>query len=291
LAQRLFAVREIDADGEGQFLAAHPLRLHDLVPRTEGASPPALDDFDARKRGATLFCLEHLVPCFVDDVSRGRLKELALKERYLERSFRVVISRHADRLLDMEAKSGAGQDMSLAIGREQRLMEEAKRRQQERLAEVRLEQQLVPRAPEFLGVVTVLPREAAVGVARADDALLDQVRSVESSLGRELDDARTAELGYDAVARSEDGQDVRFVLARQVDAEGSIWLKASEWSQVQHLADRTVLYARQDETLCTITGRDAAAAASVDDENRRTSIRLAGLQLPLATEHVARSEP
>lgn len=290
LAQRLFAVREIDADGEGQFLAAHPLRLHDLVPRTEGTSPPALDHFDARRRGATLFCLEHLVPSFVDDVSRGRLKELALKERYLERSFRVVISRHADRLLDMEAKSGAGQDMSLAIGREQRLMEEAKRRQQERLAEVRLEQQLVPRAPEFLGVVTVLPREAAVGVARADDALLDQVRAVESSQGRELDDARTAELGYDAVARSEDGQDVRFVLARQVDAEGSIWLKASEWSQVQHLADQAVLYARQDGTLCTITGRNAAAAASVDDENRRTSIRLAGLQLPLATEHVARSE-
>ena len=37
--------------------------------------------------------------------------------------------------------------MSLAIGREQRLMQEAKRRQEERLAEIRLEQQLVPRAP------------------------------------------------------------------------------------------------------------------------------------------------
>ena len=169
-------------------------------------------------------------------------------------------------------------------------MEEAKRRQQERLAEVRLEQQLVPRAPEFLGVVTVLPREAAVGVARADDALLDQVRQVEASQGRELDDARAAELGYDAVARSEDGQDVRFVIARPLDAEGRLWLKASEWSQVQHLADQAVLYARQDGALFTIAGVEAARGASVDEDNRRISIRLAGLQLPLATEHVARSE-
>ena len=290
LSQRLFAVREVEANGSESFVASHPLRLHDLVPRADGASPPPLPDFDARKRGATLFCLEHLVPTFIDEASKGRVKELALKERYLERSFRVVISRHADRLLEMEAKSGAGQDMALAIGREQRLMEEAKRRQQERLAEVRLEQQLVPRAPEFLGVVTVLPREAAVGVARADDALLAQVRQVEASQGRELDDTRAAGLGYDAVARSEDGQDVRFVIARPVDAEGRLWLKASEWSQVQHLADEAVLYARQDGALLTIAGVDAARGASVDDDNRRISIRLAGLQLPLATGHAARSE-
>lgn len=280
LSQRLFAIREVEANGSRTFVVSHPIRLHDLAPRTEGASPPPLSNFEARKHAATLFCLEHLVPTFVDEVSKGRVKELALKERYLERSFRVVISRHADRLLEMEAKSDAGQDMSLAIGREQRLMEEAKRRQEERLAEVRLEQQLVPRAPEFLGVATVLPREAAVGVTHADDALFAEVEQAEAAQGRELDDVRSVGLGYDAIARSEDGQDVRFVIGRPVDSEGRLWLKASEWAQVQNLADQALLYARRDGALSTITGVDAARSFSADEDNRRISIRLVGLQRP-----------
>src|SRR5699024_3948338 len=224
---------------------------------------------------------------FLDDVGDGRLKELAVKERYLERSFRVVVSRHADRLLEMEAKSGAGQDMSLAIGREQRLMEEAKRRQQDRLAEVRLEQQLVPRAPEFLGVATVLPREATTSIARAGDQLIEKVRSVEESAGREFDDARGLELGYDAVSRKKDGQDVRFMAIRRVEDDGRIWLRGSEWAQVQHLGSQYTLYAAQGDRLFTVSGREAELAATTHTNERRVSIRLAGLQLPLAAQRDA----
>ena len=291
LSQRLFAVRECEADGEATFAAAHPIRLHDLRPRSDGPPPAPLVDFDVRKHSATRFCLEHMVPHFVDEVASGRLKELGLKERYLERSFRVVISRHSDRLLDLEEKARAGQDMSLAIGREQRLMDEAKRRQQERLAEVRLEQQLVPRAPEFLGVVTVLPAEASVGAAKADDTLLARVSEVEASFGRSVDDARGEGLGFDAIARDADGQDVRFILARELDDESRLWLRSSEWAHAQHLGDRVVLYAAQNGQLATLLIKDAVAAAHVDELNRRVSIRLAGLQLPLATERDPRSEP
>lgn len=294
LSQRLFAVREVQGGDGSNFSPAHPIRLHDLRPRADGDPPPhdvvMMTDFDVRKHAATRYCLEHMVPRFVDEVASGRLKELGLKERYLERSFRVVISRHADRLLDLEAKSSAGQDMSLAIGREQRLMDEAKRRQQERLAEVRLEQQLVPRAPEFLGVVTVLPAEATVGAASADDDLIERVRGAEEARGRSVEDARDEGLGFDAVARDADGQDVRFLLARRIDTDSKIWLRASEWSQVQHLGDRVLLYAKQGERLVTLSAKDAALAATADDKNRRVSIRLAGLQLPLAAVRDVRSE-
>lgn len=290
LSQRLFAVREPVATEGASFLPSHPMRLHDLVPRVDGSAPPAFGDFEERKRAATMFCLETLVPGFLDDVGDGRLKELAVKERYLERSFRVVVSRHADRLLEMEAKSGAGQDMSLAIGREQRLMEEAKRRQQQRLAEVRLEQQLVPRAPEFLGVATVLPQEATTGIARADDDLIERVRSIEEAAGRELDDARALELGYDAISRDKDGQGVRFLVARPVDDDGRIWLRASEWAQARHLGGQCALYAAQGDRLFTLSGKEAASAATAHTNERRVSIRLAGLQLPLAAQRDARSE-
>lgn len=290
LSQRLFAVRELMAGEGATFRASHPIRLHDLAPRADGTAPPAFGDFEERKRAATMFCLAELVPAFLDDVGDGRLKELAVKERYLERSFRVVVSRHADRLLEMEAKSSAGQDMSLAIGREQRLMEEAKRRQQDRLAEVRLEQQLVPRAPEFLGVATVLPLEATTSIARAGDQLIEKVRSVEEGAGREFDDARGLELGYDAVSRNKDGQDVRFMAVRRVEDDGRIWLRASEWAQGQHLGSQYTLYAAQGDRLFTVSGKEAELAATKHTNERRVSIRLAGLQLPLAAQRDARSE-
>lgn len=290
LSQRLFAVRELEERGKQTFVVAHPIHLHDLRPRSDGSPPPPLNDFDVRKHAATHFCLEHMVPRFVDEVASGRLKDLGLKERYLERSFRVVISRHADRLLDLEAKSGAGQDMSLAISREQQLMDDAKRRQQERLAEVRLEQQLVPRAPEFLGVVTVLPTEGHAGVAEADDAVLARVRDVEMAHGRSLYDVRRDGLGFDAIARGADGQDVRFILARTLDGQTRIWLKASEWAQVQHLGEQVAVYAAGDGELFVLSPKDAALAAEIDETNRRVSIRLAGLQLPLAPARDLRNE-
>ena len=289
LSQRLFAVREFKSDGVDTFAPAHPILLHDLRPRSGEASAQPVFDFDVRKHAVTRYCLENMVPRFVDEVASGRLKELGLKERYLERSFRVVISRHADRLLDLDSKSSAGQDMNLAIGREQRLMDEAKRRQQERLGEVRLEQRLVPRAPELLGVVSVLPAAAAVGDARADDELLARVREIETANGRVLDDARGDGLGFDAIAHDVDGQDAQFILARSVDADSRLWFRTSEWAQVQNLGDRVTMYAARDGQLLPLTRRDVANAASIDDVNRRVSICLSGLQLPLAAVSNARS--
>lgn len=280
LSQRLFAVREFGTPGSSSFEPAHPICLYDMRPRTDGPPPPPLTDFDVRKHAATRFCLEALVPRFVEEVASGRLKELALKERYLERSFRVVISRHSDHLLDLESKSIAGQDMTLALGREQRLMDEAKRRQQERLAEIRLEQQLVPRAPEFLGVVTVLPAPANVGAAKANENVLDQVRAYESSRGRVLEDVRREGLGFDAVARDAEGQGVDFLVARAIDGDGNVWLKSTEWTQLQHLNSHAALYVAMDEQLLRLAPKDASTA-QVDETTRRVSIHIDGLQVPM----------
>jgi superfamily II DNA or RNA helicase len=290
LSQRLFAVREVESKSGSSFLPAYPISLHDFRPGAQGEQPPPMTDFDVFRHAATSYCLENMVPRFIDEVATGRLKELGLKERYLQRSFRVVISRHADRLLELEGKSSAGLEMSLAIGREQRLMDDAKRRQQERLDEIRLEQQLVPRAPEFLGVITVLPSSVKAGAALADDDLIDRVRSAEKEMGRNADDTRHVGIGVDAVTREPDGQDCRFLLARRVDADSRIWLRSSEWSQVQHLGDRVMLYAQHGEQLVTLSANDQALAVTADDKARRVSIRLPGLKLPLLAAGDVRSE-
>jgi superfamily II DNA or RNA helicase len=282
LSQRLFAVREFGALGNATFEPAHPIRLHDLRPRADGPLP-SLTDFDVRKHAATRFCLDAHVPRFVQEVASGRLKELALKERYLERSFRVVISRHSDHLFDLESKSSAGHDMTLAIGREQRLMDEAKRRQQERLAEIRLEQQLVPRAPEFLGVATVLPAQAKVGAAKADDNVLGQVRAYEASRGRIVEDIRLEGLGFDAVARDAEGQGVDFLVVRAVSGDGKVWLRSTEWTQLQHLANHAAIYIVKEHQLLRLAPKDAATA-QVDEATRRVSIHIDGLQLSMTEQ-------
>lgn len=129
----------------------------------------------------------------------------------------------------------------------------------------------------------MLPAEATVGEALADDDLIERVRGAEEARGRSVEDARDEGLGFDAVARDADGQDVRFLLARRVDADSKLWLRASEWSPVQHLGDHVLLYAGLGAQLVMLSAKDAALAATADDQHCRVSIRLAELQLPLAT--------
>ena len=174
--------------------------------------------------------------------------------------------------------------MTLAIGREQRLMDEAKRRQQERLAEIRLEQQLVPRAPEVLGVVTVLPAPAKVGVAKANDDVLERVRAYESSRGRVVEDVRREGLGFDAVASDAEGQGVNFLVASAIDGDGNVWLKSTEWTQLQHLNGHAALYVAKGEQLLLLAPKDATTA-EVDETSRRVSIHIDGVQLSMP-EHV-----
>jgi hypothetical protein len=170
--------------------------------------------------------------------------------------------------------------MTLAVGREQRLMDEAKRRQQERLAEIRLEQQLVPRAPEFLGVVTVLPAPAMVGAAKADESVLGQVRAYESSRGRVIEDVRHEGLGFDAVASDAEGQGVDFLVARTVDGEGKVWLKSTEWTQLQHLNNHSALYVASNERLLRLAPKEVTTA-QVNEKTRRVTIHIDGLQLSM----------
>jgi hypothetical protein len=107
---------------------------------------------------------------------------------------------------------------------------------------------------------------------------------------RAIVETREEGLGFDAVARDVDGQDVRFLLARRVDADSKIWLRASEWAQVQRLGERVLIYAEQGEKVVTLSAREAAVAATADDWNRRVFVGIGGLQLPLVVVCDVRSE-
>lgn len=275
LAERVLVLRELSGR---TFVPSGPLRLHDLRKRdAKDPPPPPMPDFDERRKAALIHCLQHVVPAFIDDVKGDRLKELAIKERYLERSFRVVISRHSDRMLELEAKAQGGQDMGIAIAREHRLMEDTKRRQARRIEEVRLEQQLVTRAPELLGVALVLPEAAEVGRAAAPDDLMAAVTAAEQQAGRALRDVRGQALGYDALSLSSDGQEVRFLLARDLDARGRVWLTDTEWTQLQNLGKDAMLYVGAtggSERMRTLRLDERPLRAQVHERHRRVSLEV-----------------
>ena len=275
LSQRLFALRENTS--QGAFQPSHPLYLQDLVPSSGAEAVGSSDDFEVRKKAAMLFCLQHLLPEFVEEIREGREKDLELKERFLDRSFRVVISRHADRLLDMELKSQDGKEMTLAISREQSLMEDAKRRQKERLARVQLEQQHVPRAPEFLGVAEVRPlRDVAVGPTEATDVLMDAVIAHETARGRVVRDKRASALGYDAVAHTEDGREVEFLYLCPLDANDCVWFKRNEWMHLKNFARSARLYAMQGKSLVSVAAQDIELSSAKSHEGQRVSLLLLG---------------
>jgi DNA-binding response OmpR family regulator len=87
-------------------------------------------------------------------------------------------------------------------------------------------------------------------------------------------------LGFDAIASDVEGQDVDFLVARAVDAEGKVWLKSTEWTQLQHLASHAALYVVKDQQLLRLAPKDAATA-QVDETTRRVSVHIDGLQLSM----------
>jgi hypothetical protein len=87
-------------------------------------------------------------------------------------------------------------------------------------------------------------------------------------------------LGFDAVARDTEGQGVDFLVARAVDAEGKVWLKSTEWTQLLHLNSHAALYVAKDQQLLRLAPKDAATA-ELNEETRRVSIHIDGLQVSM----------
>ncbi|MDZ4170292.1 MAG: hypothetical protein U1E26_11660, partial [Coriobacteriia bacterium] len=141
-----------------------------------------------------------------------------------------------------------------------------------------------PRVPEFLGVAAVVPVRVVAGRARAPDLLVATVAEAEARQGRRLQDVRSEELYYDAVSQSDDGVDIRYLVAREVDAGGDVWLTATEWAQLAHLGDAALLYVASDGGLGAITAA-AVRQVAVEQQDRRCRLHLMAAVEPSRSTH------
>ena len=231
LGRRLIAVEE----RQRNFNERGALCLQDVRPWSphDGAKPPPAD-VEREKRVAIGWLLETTVPKLVRETAEGRAHELELRERYLDRSFRSVIARHSDRLLAMQGRQAGGDDMALAIRQEERMLEDARRRQDERMRQIRLEKQIVTRAPELVGVAAVVPGAPLDSLVR-ERALQRHADWMSGPEGLRPRALAEPDAGYEYVTSQPESGAPLFVTSKVADAEGRFWLRRTEWDQVDHL--------------------------------------------------------
>jgi hypothetical protein len=242
LNRRLLAVEE----RKRTFTERGPLCLQDLRPwSAKDGTKPQSSDTDREKRMAIGWLLETAVPRLVQEAAEGRAHDLELRERYLDRSFRSVIARHSDRLLAMQGRQAAGDEMAIAIRQEERMLEDARRRQDERMRQIRLEKQVVARAPELIGVAAVIPGEPLDSTVR-DLALQLHASWMLGPEGLRASIFAEPDAGYDYVAAHPATGAPLFVTSKVADSQGRFWLRRTEWDQVGHLGVAVVVVGDMD---------------------------------------------
>ena len=250
LGRRLVALEE----RQRNFCERGPLCLQDLRPWSakDGARPPPADT-DRDKRRAIGWLLETAVPRLVKEAAEGRAHDLELRERYLDRSFRSVIARHSDRLLAMQGRQAAGDEMAIAIRQEERMLEDARRRQDERMRQIRLEKQVVARAPELVGGAAVVPGEPLDARVR-ERALQRHADWMCGPRGLVPSVLAEPDAGYEYVTADRETGEPLFVTSKVEDSQGRFWLRRTEWDQVEHLGMSVILVGEGDVRVVASTG-------------------------------------
>ena len=78
----------------------------------------------------------------------------------------------------------------------------------------------------------------------------------------------------DAMSWDADGFDVDFLVVREVDKDGRIWMRASEWSLLRHLGSHGVVCAVEGGNVRRIEA-ERMVGVRVDDRSRRVAVDLA----------------
>jgi len=119
-------------------------------------------------------------------------------------------------------------------------------------------------------------------LAVALETLAETMGNVGAELprGRVVEDLRREGLGFDAIASDVEGRGADFLVVRALDGDGNVWLKSTEWTQLQHLNSHAALYVVKGAHLLRLAPKDSATA-EVDEATRRVSIHIDGLQLAM----------
>jgi superfamily II DNA or RNA helicase len=237
------------ASSRFQFSEVSPARLLDFEPLGEtGPLPETYQQSLAGTAQVIEWSLDHILDPYLDALLTRRQAEIRIIRDYLRRSFDVLIARSQGKLMEYEQKAARGTDMSLSLQEERRHLDDLRRRQITRLAEVERAAVLSLGAPQIIGVAAIVlpplpsssPAErAASGAAmrRSDEvesAAMEFVVAYEQQRHWTVEDVHTEGRGYDLLSRGPNGE-VRYIEVKGRAATGAVELSANEWLKAEQL--------------------------------------------------------
>jgi superfamily II DNA or RNA helicase len=248
--RRLFTLYQ-PLDG-GPLREVSPGRLLDFEPVKAPTSLPATFQLAlADAEAAEEWSLDHVLEPYLNELQTGRTRETGIIRDYLRRSFDTLIARSQGKLMEYEQRAARGADMGLSLQDERRHLDDLRRRQATRLAEVEREAVLALGAPEILGVAAVVPtHEAAAPCAgeppmrRSDlveDAAMAFAIAYEEGRNWRVEDVSAQSPGYDLLSRSPAGE-VRYIEVKGRAGVGAVELSENEWLKAEQLGEAYWLY-------------------------------------------------
>jgi hypothetical protein len=182
-----------------------------------------------------------------------RQRECAIKERWLEASYKQLISESDTKLADYLRRRDAGEEMGAAIRQEQENLKALLKEHHERLDELKREQEVLVLEPELEAVAVILPKaplrpeapaEDEEAKRRVEEAGMQAAMAYERQQGREPKDMSKEFLGYDIDSHGTEG--TRYIEVKAFATTGPLELTPHEWQMAQRLQDAYWLYVVED---------------------------------------------
>jgi hypothetical protein len=219
--------------------------------------PPLSQDYRQRlgePEAVVEWSLDHILDPYLAALQTRREAETTIIRDYLRRSFDVLIARSQSKLMAYEQRATGGADMELSIQEERRHLDDLRRRQATRLAEVERAAVLSLSAPEVIGVAAIVPGpvsgadDGAVGISagmrrndEVEEAAMKFAIDYEVGRGWAVEDVHAEGRGYDLLSRGPDSE-VRYIEVKGRAAAGAVELSANEWLKAEQLGQDYWLY-------------------------------------------------
>jgi len=255
--KRIFSVFQ---NMKGELRNVNPSILWDLDPVDDVVLSESIKRMFGKKNEVEEYAITEIMFPYKGEVEESRTRESDIKKKYGLRSLDFLLQESNDKLLHYQQEMMEGKDMNLAIGNEEKRLEDLEKKQEKLVQEIQLEKQITVSEPRILGAAAVLPmnrlkpetvetRGVGAGMARDEEIEkvgMDVAMNCEKEDGWSPEDVHTENLGFDvrSIKFTEDGrlEDVRYIEVKARAQEGAIRLSANEWKKAKRFQDKFWLY-------------------------------------------------
>ena len=232
---------------DGSFTLVDPRWVRNLkeVPDDLTVPEELMADLEGVKEEALGKATAQLEP-FLKEAQERRQREVDIKRRQLESSYKALIDESNIKLLDYHRRQERGEDMRLAIQQEEANLKKLIAEKEERLKALPRESELFLLQPELEALALVVP--ASISAAGKDEqtkkavekAGMEFVMRYEREQGRNPQDMSERKLGYDI--ESAGAEEKRYIEVKAFATTGPLELTPHEWQIAQRLEDAYWLY-------------------------------------------------